>query len=161
MRDILPKPFTTLFDTFLNDAVYTPEQANAFRPQAEISETQSDYKLRLALPGFKKENIQISLEGNKLSISGEVRTENVEKKAESNNTRKKGAEESENKTETAVRENIKFYLREIRTGNFTRSFSLPKNADTENIEASFEDGILSLLIPKSQTKAMGKTIEIR
>ncbi|MGZ5244366.1 MAG: Hsp20/alpha crystallin family protein [Bacteroidia bacterium] len=137
----LQKPFSTLFNSLLNDAtVYPAEQANTFRPHAEISETEESYHLKLALPGYKKENISINLDGNKLTISGEVKAETE-------------AKEDEKK--------IKYYLREIRNGNFSRAFSLPKNADTEKIEANFNDGILSLYIPKSETKALGKTIEIR
>lgn len=137
----LQKPFSTLFNSLLNDVnVYPAEQANTFRPQAEISEIEESYLLKLALPGYKKENISINLEGNKLTISGEIKAETE-------------AKEEDKK--------VKFYLREIRNGNFSRAFSLPKNADTEKIEANFTDGILSLLIPKSETKALGKTIEIK
>ena len=138
MKDILPKPFTSIFDTLLNDAVvYPAEQAATLRPQAEIAEFEENYQLRLALPGYKKEAININLDGNKLTISGELKRESQDE------------------------QKPKYYLREIRTGNFSRAFTLPKIADTENITAQFTDGILSLSIPKSKEKALGKTIEIK
>ncbi|RYD81613.1 MAG: Hsp20/alpha crystallin family protein [Sphingobacteriales bacterium] len=139
LKDIMPKPFSAFFDNLLQDAVsQQAEQVSYFRPQAEISETEDAYKLRLALAGFKKEDIHINLDGNKLIIKSELK-------------------ESENTEEKAP----KYFLREIRTGNFSRAFHLPKNADAEKIEAQLTDGILSLTIPKSALQNAGKSIEIK
>lgn len=94
-------------------------------PSANIKERANDFKIDLAAPGMDKKDFQIEVEDNLLVVSGE-RKEEVK-------------EESERMTR-----------KEFHYGSFKRSFSLPESANTENISASYKDGVLSLTIAKRE-----------
>ena len=78
----------------------------------------------MELPGVDKENIKIKFEKNILTVSGE---------------KKKPSEKSEGKN---------IFIGERRFGKFERSFTLSDTVDSNNIEAKFENGVLSILVPK-------------
>lgn len=106
-------------------------QTQGFTPFCDTDETDSHYLLSFDLPGVKKNDVKIELTDNQLSIAGERKGESKRK------------ESSE-----------RFY------GSFYRSFTLPSNVDPEKIEASFEDGVLQISIPKTQISP-GKQIPIK
>jgi HSP20 family protein len=134
LRDaFLPRNFGPILETFFHDMPASLENA-AFRPAADIIEKDNTYEIRLSLAGYRKEDIQIDLEGNKLTVSGK-RELTEEEKSE------------------------KYHVSEIRRGAFSRTFSLAKNANADGIEAEFQDGILKIAIPKAELQ--GKKIEIK
>jgi len=107
-----------------------------FRPKVNTRETEADYHIEAELPGVKKEDVDINIDGNVLTISGERN----------------------------VREEVKdedYYKVESRYGFFSRSFTLPEKVDTANIEAEFVNGILEITIPKLQIDTSSKKIEIK
>lgn len=111
-------------------------QSNAKSALVNISEDEKSYDLTFSVPGFKKEEFQIEIEDQMLVVSGEHK-ENKET-SDKNYTRK-----------------------EFSFQNFKRSFTLPENADTENIEARFENGILHVSLHKKvEDKKEAKKIEI-
>ncbi len=110
-------------------------EVKSFTPAVNEKVDEKGYHLEIDLPGVKKENIDISVNDGILTISGERK---FEKK-----------EEKENYTR------IESFF-----GRFERSFKLPSDADLDNIEAKYEDGVLKIFIPKKQ-KAEGKKIEIK
>ena len=112
-----------------------PAEVKSFTPAVNEKVDEKGYHLEIDLPGVKKENIDISVNDGILTISGERK---LEKK-----------EEKENYTR------IESFF-----GRFERSFKLPNDADLDNIEAKFEDGVLKIFIPKKQ-KPAGKKIEIK
>lgn len=89
-------------------------------PMAEEEETADAYMVRAELPGIPAENVNIELEGNELSITGELSEEHHGK------------------------------VLSRRTGKFAYRTSLPGGADSENIEADLTDGILTVRIPKAE-----------
>jgi len=93
------------------------------------------YYLEVDLPGVKKENIDVSINEGILTIAGERK---IEKKEEKDNYTK-----------------IESFF-----GRFERSFKLPADADSDNIEAKTEDGVLKIFIPRKE-KSAGKKIEIK
>jgi len=99
-------------------------------PSINISDEKDHFAVEMAAPGMKKEDFNIDLSGNLLTISAEKesRTDDGDEKGEE----KKG----------------KYSRREYNYSSFSRSFTLPDNADTEKIEARYQDGILHLRIPK-------------
>jgi HSP20 family protein len=98
-------------------------------PVVDIYEKDGSYIIKAELPGIKKEDVDISVTGDKLSIKGE-------KKAE-----KEVSEEN-------------YYRSERSYGIFTRYIDLPPDVDSDNVEASYENGILEIIVPKtSETKA--------
>jgi HSP20 family protein len=91
----------------------------------EVSETDQDVQVKAALPGLKPEDVDITITNDVLTIKGEHREQTEEKSKE-------------------------FYRREIRYGSFHRSLSLPTSVDVERAEGKFENGILSLKLPKAE-----------
>ena len=96
-----------------------------------------EFRIELATPGLKKEDIKINLDNDVLTISSEKEEENITK---------------ENETCTK---------REYSYTNFTRSFTLPEAADIEKISAKTEDGILKITISKKEEKKVKPAREIK
>jgi HSP20 family protein len=94
-------------------------------PAVDVSEDEARYLVTAELPGVKKEDVCIEVEENVLSIRGEKRSER---------------EETKDRTHFVERS----------YGAFHRSFTLPSNADLDQIKASVEDGVLSVEIPKKE-----------
>jgi HSP20 family protein len=104
-------------------------------PQTDLVETDEDFQLRLDVPGMSKEDIDINLQSNTLTVSGERTSERTD--------------EGED------------YVRVERAfGNFHRTFTLPDAVDHENIEATYEDGVLSINVPKTE-ESTRRQIEIQ
>lgn len=103
-------------------------------PSVDISETADNFIVRAELPGMKKEDIELEVENNVLSIRGERRFEKTD--------------EGEN-----------YHFMERSYGSFYRSFTLPKNVDSETIGAEYKDGMLVVTIPKKE-EVKPKKVEI-
>jgi HSP20 family protein len=101
--------------------------ANRWIPAMDLVEEDEHYVLRADLPGMKEGDVNIELENNVLSVSGERKHESTDKG--------KG-----------------FYRMERASGSFSRSLTLPEGVDAEAIAASFEDGVLELRIPKPEQR---------
>lgn len=123
LSDMLVSNFGELADSFFNEEVRN--SSLAFKPAIEVKEKESQFEVKAALPGIKKEDISIEVENNRLKISGERRS-------------------------SANTEQDKIHMSEFRYGRFERVILLTKNADYENIEALFEDGILTVTVPKQE-----------
>jgi HSP20 family protein len=93
-------------------------------PSINITEGKNNYKVSMAAPGLKKEDFDIRVDNNVLTISCETETENKEEGPEN------------------------YSRREYNYSSFSRSVALPEYADTKGIEAKYADGILNLEIPK-------------
>jgi len=94
-------------------------------PAVNITETKDDFELALAVPGMKKNDFKIDIDGNLLIISAEIE----EKKKE---------------------EKDKFTKEEYNFSSFSRSFTLPEGVNKEKIEAVYVDGVLKLTLPKKE-----------
>jgi len=131
--------FNSLADLF-ND--FLTEEKQIFKPAVtipavNIKEREKDFIIELAVPGINKEDINIDLEKNILTVSSSKKKEKVEEK-------------------------IDFSKHEFDYNNFNRSFSLPKTVDSENINAEYLDGILYLTIAKRKEEIKTKrTISIK
>ena len=104
-------------------------------PETDVVETEREIRVQVEMPGLKRENIEVDVENNVLTIRGEKREERTE-----------GQEG-------------RYHLAERRWGTFARSFVLPRDVDADNIQASFEDGVLTVRIPKSE-KARRRKIDV-
>ncbi|TWR30954.1 Hsp20/alpha crystallin family protein [Mucilaginibacter pallidiroseus] len=125
-----------VFDSIFNDTFFNDRMATRV-PAANISESEDHYHVELAAPGLKKEDFKISLDRNMLNISVEQQHEN--KDAQKN-----------------------YSKREFSYNSFVRSFTLPDSANYENIEASYNDGVLSIDIAKrEEAKMVRRQIEIK
>jgi len=103
-------------------------------PSANISETKKEYLIKADLPEVKKEDVEVTVDQGLITIKGERKIE------------------TEDKDETHHR--IESFF-----GSFSRSFSLPDDADESAIEADSRDGVLRVRIPKTKS-AKGKPVQI-
>lgn len=118
---------------FLNKDSFPKEP---FTPYINVKETRDNYELYMAVPGLHKEDIKIELDSCALSIS------------------------SEKEMEITNSEHEKYTHVEFRPTPFKRIFSLPENTiDEDHIEASYNNGILSIVLPKKE-EAKPTTIQI-
>lgn len=109
------------FSGFFRDSLFdNPMEENQFLPATNVKTLEDSYHIDLALPGYRKEHVHISVEDNVLTISAEE------------------VKESEI-TEDYTR-------REFYQSSFSRSFSLPDDVNEDKIKAHFEDGILKIRI---------------
>lgn len=105
-------------------------------PAVNVAEGKDSYKLSLAVPGMKKQDFKIELEGNVLTISAETESEKEE-------------------------QDEKYSRQEYNYSSFSRSFNVPENISKGKIEAHYEEGVLKLTLPKNEaTKENGKAIQI-
>lgn len=104
-------------------------------PTIDITESAHAFNLHCDLPGVKKEDVEISMEHNVLTIKG---SRNFEKNSDTD----------------------KEHRRERVYGEFYRQFSLPETADGHNIDAKLSDGVLEIVVPKTE-KATSRVIEIK
>ena len=91
----------------------------------DVSENPNEFVVKASLPGVKPEDVQITVHGDTLTIQGETKVED-EKKGQ------------------------RWHLRERRFGQFQRSLSLATPVDSDKAQASFEHGVLTLTLPKSE-----------
>lgn len=94
-------------------------------PRIDMYEVKDDLIIRAELPGFKKEDVDISLEGDCLTIKGEKKSEDI--------------------PEDAV-----YYTCERCFGRYSRSVTLPFPVDTDKVSASFDNGVLQIKLPKAE-----------
>jgi len=101
------------------------ENLNASLPAVNIKDNQKDFELELVVPGRKKEDFNIEIDNDVLTISSELKQEGEVK--EENYTR-----------------------REFEFSSFKRAFTLPETVDTNNIKANYVDGLLRFTLPKKE-----------
>ena len=94
-------------------------------PAVNIMETKDEFNVSLAVPGMKKEDFKIDLDGNMLTISCEKEEKKEQKEA-------------------------KYTRKEYNYSSFSRSFTLPEGVNREKIDAHYEDGILKMTLPKKE-----------
>ena len=114
--------FDRFFENRLSPNVREDAVVTRWSPTVDVSETPTEITFSVELPGFEKEEIEISLEENVLSISGERKFEKEE--------------------------NRDFHRVERWYGSFFRSFKLPATVDSSKIDAGLKDGLLTIHLPK-------------
>ncbi|MGD1845386.1 MAG: Hsp20/alpha crystallin family protein [Salibacteraceae bacterium] len=108
-----------------------------FVPSVNVIEAENGYRIELAAPGFSKDAFNLDVHQKQLTISAEVKDEQLDEKE-------------------------KFTRREFRKSSFSRSFNLPENVNSEKISASFNNGILNIELPlKKEEKKKNRVIEIK
>jgi HSP20 family protein len=133
LRD-LQREVDSIFDQFFGRGE-DDETSAVWAPRTDLSETDEAFRIRLDVPGMKKEDITVNLQNNTLTVSGERTSERTYEGEE--------------------------YVRVERAfGNFHRTFTLPDAVDQENVEASYEDGVLTINVPKTETSTR-RQIEVQ
>ncbi len=120
--DPFAEVFPELFRGLLTPAK-TPS-GTALEVKVEVKESATDYRVTAELPGVAKDDVHVEIEGNRVSISGEIKRESEQKEGE------------------RVLRSERYY------GSVARSFSLANEIDESKAEAKYENGVLSLTLPK-------------
>lgn len=105
-------------------------------PAVNIKENKNEYTIEFASPGFSKKDFKIDIDENVLTISAQSDSEIID-------------------------ENQNYSRREFSYNSFSRSFTLPKTANTDKIDAKYYDGILKLSIPKNEHSKLLPKKEIK
>lgn len=121
-------PFFDAFDDFFKPVFYD-DRADSMR--TDIKETENGYQLDVEMPGFDKKDIKISLENGYLTVSAE-----------------KSSREEENKDKNEK------YIRKECTVSCSRSYYVGDDIERENVKAKYDNGMLTLTVPKSQPKQL-------
>lgn len=104
-------------------------------PSMDMYQTPNDIVVKASLPGMKADDIQISVVGDVLTLRGETRVEEEVKDAS-------------------------YHIRERRSGSFARSIPLPASVQADKAKAEFENGVLTLTLPKAE-EMKPKTITVK
>lgn len=93
--------------------------------EIDVSESEEQYKIKASMPGVNAEDIDLAVNGDMLTISGETHSENES-------------------------DQDQYHIRERRAGSFSRTIGLPSNVDPGAIDASCENGVLTITLPKTE-----------
>jgi HSP20 family protein len=123
--------YSSLFDRFFENDLFNwsnrnYSDTNTTLPSVNIKESNDDFEVEVAAPGFMKNDFKIELNHDLLTVSS--------------------GKEVQNET----KEGQQFSLREFSYQSFSRSFTLPNSADSDKIVAKYENGILRIMIPKKE-----------
>ncbi|MFL5806807.1 MAG: Hsp20/alpha crystallin family protein [Roseiflexaceae bacterium] len=99
--------------------------AGGFQPAVDLYETEQEYVVKLAVPGLKPDNFEITMQQNMLTIQGHTQEEEKQ-------------------------EGARYHMREQRFGEFTRTIQFPTQVDPDKIQASLSNGILTIRVPKAE-----------
>ena len=133
--DALRQEMERVFDRFFEPRWDEFEAGGAWAPKLDVSETKDAYMVKAEIPGVDQKDLSVSLQNQILTIKGEKHQEKEEK-------------------------DEKYHRVERSWGEFTRAIALPGAADTEKVNATFKDGVLTITLPKTPA-AKGTTIPVK
>lgn len=131
--DVL-RDFQMDLDQFFSTPASSKIWDGQHNPEVEILEKDQEYVVHADLPGMKREDFNITVEGNRFVLRGE--------RKEENQADKKG-----------------YHYSERRYGGFARAFVLPSEIDSEKVKANYKNGVLEVVLPKA-AKEKTKKIEV-
>lgn len=132
--DVFPSAGLSLFEDTLNRFFSEPAAARPWSPAVDISENENALLVSADIPGVKMEDIEIKLEHGTLTLSGSREFKKQEEKGG-------------------------YHRIERSYGTFQRAFSLPDTVDTDKVEAAFDNGVLTITLPKKEV-AKPRTIKV-
>ena len=113
------------FERMIDDNFFVNYDNNNWTPSVDINESSDTFIINADLPGIKKSDIEVKIEENVLIL-------NAERKIDKTSSNKQ------------------YHFSERKSGTFSRSFKLPKSVKEEKITADFDNGVLSIIIPKAE-----------
>lgn len=123
-----------VFDRFLSQA---GSMTGPWVPAVDVRETGEAIEVVAELPGLRSEDVEVNIENNVLSIGGEKKHQYAEQNGEG-----------------------EYHLVERRHGKFERSFTLPRTVDAQRISARFDNGLLTVTLPKAEA-AKPRRVEVK
>lgn len=115
----------------LFDQAFFRTELDQWTPEVDILEKDDSIVLRAEMPGISPEDVEVTLENNELILSGEKKLENNQR-------------------------DVNFHRTERSYGKFTRTFKLPPVVDGENVQARFENGVLEIILAKTENSKARK-----
>ncbi|MFN4769449.1 MAG: Hsp20/alpha crystallin family protein [Candidatus Kapaibacterium sp.] len=134
--DLIPSAVSDFFnaDNFFTTR-FLPFAAHETIPSANVKETDTQFTIEVAAPGYRKEDLKIRLDESTLTVQAEKQEEKNEEKES-------------------------YRRREFSYSSFTRSFTLPKSAEGAKAQASYRDGIMTIVVPKKAAEADAPVTQI-
>ena len=134
-----------LIDTMLTPMFSNPlalKKTSVWRPSIEVKQTDNEYKVKIQLPGVKKEDIDVELDNEFMTVTAEIEEEKEEK------------EEKE--------KNEKYHTCEFRYGKYKRTISFDQPIKQDEAKAEYKNGVLKIIIPKQHAENIkqAKRLEI-
>lgn len=134
-----------LRDTILNPMFSNPlslKKTSVWRPAVEVKQSKNDYKVKVQLPGVKKDDIEIDLDNDFMTITAKI--------------------EEEKEQEQEKEDNLKFHTCEFRYGKYQRTISFDQPIKVAESKAEYKNGVLTIDIPKQQIEeGKKKRLEIK
>ncbi len=133
----MQREINRMFDSFFRGAPADDDAfvASDWIPAVDIAEHENEYLVKLELPGVSKEDVKITMQNNILTVRGEKKKEKESKSSS-------------------------YHRVERSYGAFQRNFTLPSTVKADRIDASYSDGILTIVLPKAE-EARPKQIEVK
>jgi len=131
----IQKEINRMFDSFFRGPEDDGLQTTSWNPLVDVTENDHAYLLNVELPGVSRNDVKIVVQDNQLTIRGEKKQEKESK-------------------------NSNYHRVERSYGSFQRTFTLPSTVKAEKIEANYNDGVLSITVPKAE-EARAKEIEVK
>jgi len=131
----LRREMDNLWNRFFGETPLARRLTEEWWPSVDLSETKDSFIIKAELPGLDAKDVEVSISGNVLTLKGEKKKEEEEKDEH-------------------------HYRAERYYGSFHRTFQLPTNVKAEKIEATFEKGVLKVMLPKVE-EAKKKPIEVK
>lgn len=137
-------------NNFLRDTIINPafshqlamKKVSTWRPAVEIKQSENDYKVKVQLPGVNKDDIEIELDNDFMTITAEI------------------AEEKEEKEQDE--KNMKYHTCEFRYGKYKRTISFDQAIKAEEANAEYKNGVLKITLPKQKNiEAKTRKLEIK
>lgn len=127
-------------NNFLRDTVINPsfshqlamKKVSTWRPAVEIKQTENEYKIKVQLPGVNKDDIEVELDNDFMTITAQIEEEKDEKEQEE--------------------KNAKYHTCEFRYGKYKRTISFDQPIRSEEAFADYKNGILTITLPKQQVE---------
>jgi HSP20 family protein len=135
MDQFFSRPLAGFVGRWSRAGTEADEAEPTWTPTLDVSETEAEYLVRADLPAVKKEDVSVTIDNDLLTIAGERKYEKDEKSE-------------------------RVHRRETFRGTFSRSLSLPDNANASAIRAESRDGVLTVHVPKTKAERV-KAIEIK
>lgn len=130
--------FWNMLNDFDKNSNYASNANNMSTPLVNVINQDNQYVIEVAAPGIKKEDISIKLENNKLVISSELKKEEKNEK------------------------NVNYSIKEFGFSSFSKTFFVPKDIEAEKINADYNNGVLSVSIPKKEKEAaLSRNIKVK
>lgn len=116
-----------------------------FQPPIDLYETENEYVVKLAAPGLKSDNFEITAQENTLTIRG--RTQDEDQQDGNQNGQQDG---NQNGGQGDGKQGVRYHVREQRFGEFVRTIQFPTQIDADKIQANLAQGILTIQVPKAE-----------